>query len=177
MIDRKATASAAAGDHAATYGWAFAGTAWKYLGAEGISQVYDKGLDGASGADKFSAGLELLAVLPGAKLLGEAGIAAKETTTLYRAVTQAELKQIQKTGTFEAGANSLGGKWFAETADHARQWGNVMNGKGASTILEVQLPRSQADQLMRMERLDGIGPARYGELEQLRGAIIKALGL
>ncbi|MBK9606995.1 MAG: hypothetical protein IPO58_11505 [Betaproteobacteria bacterium] len=52
-----------------------------------------------------------------------------------------------------------------------------MNGKGASTILEVQLPRSQADQLMRMERLDGIGPARYGELEQLRGAIIKALGL
>lgn len=116
----------------------------------------------------------------GAGIIGmtkRASIAAKETTTLYRAVTQAELKQIQKTGAFEAGANSLGGKWFAETADHARQWGNVMNGKGASTILEVQLPRSQADQLMRMERLDGIGPARYGELEQLRGAIIKALGL
>jgi hypothetical protein len=66
------------------------------------------------------------------------------------------------------------------------QWGNVMNGAGASTILEVKLlssqakpsqaKPSQAKQLMRLERLDGIGPAVYGELEQLRGAVIKALG-
>ena len=100
-----------------------------------------------------------------------------EVTTLYRAVNSDELKQIERTGKFEAGANSLGGKWFAESADHARQWGNVLNGKGASTILEVKLPRCQADQLMRMERLDAIGPARYGELEQLHGAIIKVIGL
>jgi len=72
--------------------------------------------------------------------------------------------------------NSLGGKWFAETIDHARQWGDVMNGKGISTILEVQLPRSQAEQFMRLERLDGIGPARYGEIEQLKGATIRIVG-
>jgi hypothetical protein len=118
----------------------------------------------------------LLGVIPGVKLFGKAGVAAEETATLYRAVTDAELKQIQKTGTFEAGANSLGGKWFAETMDHARQWGNAMNGAGASTILQVQLLRSQASQLMRLERLDGIGPAVYGELEQLRVAVIKAIG-
>jgi uncharacterized protein RhaS with RHS repeats len=104
------------------------------------------------------------------------GRGVQATITLYRAVTQAELKQIQLTGKFEAGANSLGGKWFAESASHARQWGNAMNGKGESTILEVQLPRGQADQLMRLEKLDGIGPARYGELGQLHDAVIKAIG-
>jgi hypothetical protein len=48
-----------------------------------------------------------------------------------------------------------------------------MHGKGNAAIVEVQLPKAQASQLMRLERLDGIGPARYGELEQLRGAIIR----
>lgn len=122
-------------------------------------------------------GGEILGAAKGAYQLGKACSVAKETTTLYRAVTQGELKQIQRTGTFEAGPNSLGGKWFAETRDHARQWGDVMNGKGNSTVLDVQLPRTQADQLMRMDRLDGIGPARYGELDQLNGAIIKGSGL
>jgi hypothetical protein len=134
-------------------------TAWQGLAHAG-AQV----LDGLTAALGLAVGAD------------EGAVAAKATTTLYRAVTQAELKQIQKTGAFEAGENSLGGKFFAETIDHARQWGNMMNGKGASTILEVQLPRTQAAQLMRWERLDGIGPARYGELEQLRGAVIKALG-
>jgi hypothetical protein len=107
------------------------------------------------------------------KLLPAPTGSVNPTTTLYRAVAQAELKQIQATGTFEAGANSLSGKWFAETADHARQWGNIMNGDNTSTIIKVQLPRNQADQLMRLERLDGIGPARYGELDQIRGATIE----
>lgn len=53
------------------------------------------------------------------------------------------------------------------------QWGNVMNGTGKSTILNVKLSTADANQLMRWERLDGIGPARYGELEQLSNAIIK----
>ncbi len=92
---------------------------------------------------------------------------------LYRAVSQAELRQIQRTGTFQAGPNALGGKWMAESADHARKWGDAMHEKGNAAIVEVQLPKAQASQLMRLERLDGIGPARYGELEQLRGAIIR----
>ncbi|WP_084545442.1 RHS repeat-associated core domain-containing protein [Cupriavidus malaysiensis] len=108
------------------------------------------------------------------KGIGAAAKAAgKETTTLYRAVTQGELKQIQATGKFEAGPNSLGGKWFAESSEHAEQWGNVMNGPGNSTVVRAQMPTTQANQLMRVERLDGIGAARYGELDQLKGVTIK----
>ena len=50
-----------------------------------------------------------------------------------------------------------------------------MNGKGVSKILEVKLPKPVADQLMRLERLDGIGPARYGELNQLEQATIREI--
>ncbi|WP_027997164.1 hypothetical protein [Sinorhizobium arboris] len=38
---------------------------------------------------------------------------------------------------------------------------------------QPELPTGQANQMMRMERLDGIGPARYGELNQLEGVTIK----
>ncbi|GAB7129796.1 hypothetical protein JCM19000A_43040 [Silvimonas sp. JCM 19000] len=48
-----------------------------------------------------------------------------------------------------------------------------MNGPGNSTILHVEMPTAQASQLMRLDRLDDIGPARYGELDQLLGVTIK----
>jgi hypothetical protein len=35
------------------------------------------------------------------------------------------------------------------------------------------MPKGVADSLQRWERLDGIGPARYGELDQLRDVIIQ----
>jgi len=94
---------------------------------------------------------------------------------LYRAVTAGERDQVIKSGQFEAGTNSLGGKWFAESQVHAQKWGDLMNGEGNSIILEVSLPKAQADQLMRLDRLDGVGAARYGELEQLKGAEIRVL--
>ena len=40
----------------------------------------------------------------------------------------------------------------------------------------VELPKTQADTFMRMERLDGIGPARFGTLDQLKDVKIKVLG-
>jgi RHS repeat-associated protein len=98
-----------------------------------------------------------------------------EMATFYRAVSQAERKQIERSGQLEVGPNSLGGKWLAESRDAARQWGDALNGKDNSSIMEVQLPRTQADQLLRVERLDGIGPARYGEIDQLRGATMRIL--
>lgn len=101
--------------------------------------------------------------------------AARGTTTLYRAVSEAEAASIGATGRFTAGPNSLGGKWFAETLENAKRWGDLLNGKGTSKLLEVKLPKSAGDQLMRMERLDGIGPARYGELNQLEQAVIREL--
>jgi hypothetical protein len=102
-------------------------------------------------------------------------VPASAMTTLYRAVGEAEALSVRATGRFLAGPNSLGGKWFAETLEHAKQWGDLLNGKGASRILEVKLPKSVADQLMRMERLDNIGPARYGELDELEQAVIREL--
>lgn len=101
--------------------------------------------------------------------------ATRGTVVLYRAVSEAEALSVGATGRFSAGPNSLGGKWFAESVNDARQWGDVLNGPGASRILEITLPRSVADQFMRLERLDGIGPARYGELGQLDGAIIREI--
>lgn len=93
-------------------------------------------------------------------------------TTLYRAVSNAEFEQIMKDGVFKAGPNSLGGKWFAESAEHAAQWGQKLEGTSGFRIVDVRVPTAQANKFMRIERLDGIGPARYAELNQLSGAKI-----
>lgn len=97
---------------------------------------------------------------------------AEETTTLYRAVGHEEFEQIMRTKTFEAGTNSLGGKWLAESAEHAEQWGQKLEGEGGFRIVDTKIPTVQADKFMRVERLDGIGPARYAELNQLKNAVI-----
>jgi len=102
--------------------------------------------------------------------------AADEMVTLFRAVDEAEFQQIlgpNGTNAFEAAPNSLGGKWLAESAEDAARWGEVMNGSDGFRLLEVELPAQQADNLMRYERLDGIGPARYGELDELTDATIR----
>lgn len=77
-----------------------------------------------------------------------------------------------KTGTFQAGPNSLGGKFFAESAEHAAQWGQRLEGTSGFRIVDAKIPTVQADKFMRWGRLDGIGPARYAELNQLKGAAI-----
>ena len=59
LIDQSGERSAASGDRLGTFGWAFLSTTWRYLGAEGLSQVLDKGSN-ASSTDKFAAGLEIL---------------------------------------------------------------------------------------------------------------------
>ncbi|WP_269632539.1 RHS repeat domain-containing protein [Pelomonas sp. BJYL3] len=82
MIDRNATESAAAGNGGATFGWAFAGVAWKYLGAEGVSQIADKGSSAGRG-DAVSAGVELAGVLPFGKILSPV---ARELSAAARAV-------------------------------------------------------------------------------------------
>jgi hypothetical protein len=111
----------------------------------------------------------------GATLATKAGAEAVETgtTTLFRAVSHAEFEQIMKTGTFQAGRNSVGGKYFAESAEDAARWGEKLEGKGNFKIIDAQIPTVKANELMRWERLDNIGPARYAELDQLRGATIR----
>ncbi len=64
MIDQEASAAAQRGDNLATYGWAFTATAWNILGAEGVSQITDKGLSGTGNGSKAGAAVELASVLP-----------------------------------------------------------------------------------------------------------------
>lgn len=100
--------------------------------------------------------------------------AARGTTTLYRSVSAAEHADIAATGVLRAGPNSFEeGKWFAESAEHAQQWGRLMDGPGNFGVIEVTFPRSVADQFLRNPMLDGIGPARFGTFEQFGNPIIE----
>jgi hypothetical protein len=99
--------------------------------------------------------------------------ALMETITLYRAVSEVEFQQLMRTGHFEVVLSSLEGKFFAESAEDAAQWGELLEGPGHYCIVEVELPASVAKSLLQWEKLDGIGPARYGELPQLQDAIVR----
>lgn len=109
MIEQRAMNAALAGDGGATYGWAFAGAAWGLFGAEGVSQVADKG-SGASGMAKTSAAVEVaVAVLPGVKAVGtlaKEALAASKPIALgeqiFSSATQiggAAAEQVIKRGT------------------------------------------------------------------------------
>jgi len=71
-------------------------------------------------------------------------------------------------------SNSVAGKYFAEAAEHAEQWGMALylEGKSAFKIVDAKIPTVQADKFMRWERVDNIGPARFAELNQLKDAVI-----
>lgn len=103
-------------------------------------------------------------------------VVTEGSTSLYRAVDSAEYSQIAKTGTFQMGENSLEGKFFAENLVDAQKWGDVLNGPGNSYFVEARMQNSIADQMMRWSKLDGIGPARYGTLDQLQNVDIRMLG-
>lgn len=97
--------------------------------------------------------------------LSVAAKSADEGVDLFRHVSPGELTDIGENG-FRAGPGSLDGKWFAESGAHASEWGRVLNG-GEGSVVRVRVPNTFADQLMRLEKLDGIGPARYVEPHQL----------
>jgi len=87
--------------------------------------------------------------------------AARETTTLYRAVSRAELDSVAKLGGFSPGPGAMGNKWFAESAADAAAWGKKFYAfdKEAVFTLRVDVPNDLAGQMMRVPKLDGIGPA------------------
>jgi hypothetical protein len=93
---------------------------------------------------------------------------------LYRAMSDAEYQGLMATGQFTQGPNSMGGKWFAESAANARQWGEwFYGGSGNYHVVSVELNTDLANSLMRVSKLDGIGPARYAEdLQALNGGVI-----
>ncbi len=81
------------------------------------------------------------------------------TIDLFRHVSPNEAADIAASG-FAEGPNSLSGKWFAEIAEDAMQWGSLLN-QGDGALVQVRVPSSFAESLFRVENLDGIGAARY----------------
>jgi hypothetical protein len=124
------------------------------------------------GPERRAAAVSGAAILGG--LTGPAKVpnAQKDEVTLYRSVSPEEAAQLKKTGKFQQGPNSLEGKWMAESVDDAKTWGKLLNGDG-SVVVSVTMPRSLAEQLQRVPRLDGVGPARYGTIDQLSGVTIR----
>jgi hypothetical protein len=96
-----------------------------------------------------------------------------EIVTLYRAVSEGEFQQLRRTGKFEAIPRPLEGKFVAESAEDAAQWGEMLEGASHYRIVEVALPASGAKSLLRWEKLDGIGPASDGEWPQLQDAVVR----
>jgi hypothetical protein len=86
--------------------------------------------------------------------------------TLHRAVGPDELADIKATGELRPGPG-MEGKWFADNADDAKTWGDKMDFGGKPTTIEADFPAATADDMFQMERLDGIGPARYADEAQL----------
>ena len=88
---------------------------------------------------------------------------------LYRAVSRAELADIQQKGGFEPGPPSYQGKWFAEALGDAAAWGQRLYGSAKNFhIAEMELPLAVADLLFRVDNLDRIGPARFADVDQLQ---------
>lgn len=94
-------------------------------------------------------------------------------TKLYRAVSEAEFQDLIQNDAFHSVPSSLEGKWFAESTDDAVKWGDLLQGPGNYRIIEVELSNEVAKQFFRVEKLDNIGPARYGELHQLRNVAFR----
>ncbi len=130
--------------------------------------IFDGNCSGKQFAKSAAGTAFELATFGAGTALRVGGRAADESITLYRAVSAAEHSDVVASGAMKAGENSFAtGKWFAESADDAMTWGRRMDGEGQFRVLQVTFPRSVADQFMRYERLDGIGPARFGTFEQI----------
>src|SRR5207244_1555325 len=89
MIDQNAMESASSGNSMATYGWAFVGTAWNFFGAEGVSQIADKGAASTAG-DKASAAMEIAAVISGFRAVEEGAAIVKGAAAETRAANLAK---------------------------------------------------------------------------------------
>jgi hypothetical protein len=91
-------------------------------------------------------------------------------TRVYRSVSEAEYWDIVENGRFRQGPNSLEGKWFADSLGGARSHGEALYPDGEFRLMEADVP-DDAPTLFQLTNLDGRGPARYLELEDLEGIV------
>jgi hypothetical protein len=91
-------------------------------------------------------------------------------TRVYRAVSEAEYRDIFETGRFRQGPNSAEGKWFADSLAGAIAHGRALYPDGEFGLVESDVP-DDAPSLFRLANLDGFGPARFLEMNDLDGVV------
>ena len=66
----------------------------------------------------------------------------------------------------------MAGKWFAETAFDAAQWGRLFYQWSGTPfyVIKVDVPDAVTAQMFRVANLDNIGPARWASEGDLRVA-------
>jgi hypothetical protein len=105
---------------------------------------------------------------------------------LYRAVGRDEAADIETHG-FRLGPNTMLGKWFATTHEHAVRWGAEVPRSPTPTtepyvIVSVRIPVEAVADAYYNPMLDGIGPAYFvyeAQLPMLNavGAITMSRGM
>jgi hypothetical protein len=90
----------------------------------------------------------------------------KGWTRVYRAVGNAECKDIDATGRLRPGPNSLEGKWFADSLEGAKAHGAALYPNDKYYLIEADVP-DDAPSLFVDPNLDGLGPARYLHMDDL----------
>lgn len=93
------------------------------------------------------------------------------TVKLFRAVSEAEFDDVLQTGRFSAIRSSIEGKFFAESSEDARAWGEAFESSGRFRILEVEVAAADLQTMRFWPRLDGIGPAWMASIEIANRAI------
>jgi hypothetical protein len=90
----------------------------------------------------------------------------QQHTRVFRAVGEDEYQDIVSTGRLREGPNSLEGKWFADSLDGAIAHGRALFPDGRFRLVEVDVP-NDAPSLFRQPNLDGRGPARFVQNDDL----------
>lgn len=93
--------------------------------------------------------------------------------TFYRAVSAAEYEDIDANGALRAGPNSVEGKHLVGAVEHALAFATLLYGEQGGIIVSVELSSAQAERFFHFSMPDGIGPAWFAELDDLKDAIVR----
>lgn len=156
FIDRHAQEASDQGSGLRTYAWAFAGVTWNLLGAEGVSQVADKG----TGAGKLNMAMAALEVVT----LGKGSLVVK--------AAEGEGKALAKTGIYWFRDAKTGLPYVGQSSDIAKRIAqHLRSGKLAAADLHTvesaevaggKTAREIAEH-KKIQSITGGQPARYSD--------------
>ena len=98
------------------------------------------------------------------------GLESHGFTRAYRAIGEQERVDILETSRFRSGPNSLEGKWFFDTIEGAIAHGEFYYPNLPFWLVQAEIP-DDAPSLYPLESLDGHGPARYIEIDDLERVV------